>query len=97
MPLLTRKLAFSDTSLVVLGAGSLILEYLFYGLTGGVNEAFLMWLGPPAGLVSNACVIAFKSMATKLVTSQEKGEIRIVFMSLVNVQISENNNFVSDV
>lgn len=81
--MLTRRLSFSDTALVVIGAGSIILEYLFYGLTGGLQEACLMWIAPPAGLVSNACVIAFKSMATKLVTSGEKGEAQIVFTSLV--------------
>ncbi|KAK8390738.1 hypothetical protein O3P69_010445 [Scylla paramamosain] len=82
VPLLTRSLSFTDTSLVVLGTGSLILEYLFYGLTGGVSMAFLMWLGPPGGLLSNACVIAFKSMATKLVSSQEKGRINAVIAAL---------------
>ncbi|MPC31180.1 hypothetical protein E2C01_024462 [Portunus trituberculatus] len=82
VPLLTKSLSFTDTSLIVLGTGSLILEYLFYGLTGGVSMAFLMWLGPPGGLLSNACVIAFKSMATKLVNSQEKGRINAVIAAL---------------
>lgn len=82
VPLLTRTLSFTDTSLVVLGTASLILEYLFYGLTGGVSMAFLMWLGPPAGLVSNTCVIALKAMATKLVKSQEKGRITAVIAAL---------------
>lgn len=87
MPLLSSKLSFSDTSLILLGTGSLVLEYLFYGLTSGASTAFLVWLGPLAGLVSNASNIAFKSMATKLVTSQEKGKAARRFFFLTFLAI----------
>ncbi|XP_042220976.1 proton-coupled folate transporter-like [Homarus americanus] len=72
VPFLTRLLSFTDMSLVVLGTLSMIFEYLCYGLVIGPSQTFLMWLGPPAGIISNVMAIAFRSMSTKLVTKQEK-------------------------
>ncbi|XP_069180627.1 proton-coupled folate transporter-like [Procambarus clarkii] len=82
VPFLTRLLSFTDASLVVAGAVSMIGEYLCYGLVNGPPQEFLIWLGPPAGLISNAIVIAFKSMSTKLVTTEEKGRINAVMAAL---------------
>ncbi|XP_042230729.1 solute carrier family 46 member 3-like [Homarus americanus] len=82
VPFLTRLLSFTDASLVVLGTVSMISEYVCYGLVSGPSQSFLMWLGPPAGVISNAMVIAFKSMSTKLVTSHEKGRINAVMAAL---------------
>ncbi|XP_071520098.1 solute carrier family 46 member 2-like [Panulirus ornatus] len=82
VPLLTRMLSFTDPSLVVLGAVSIIGEYVCYGLVMGPPQSFLMWLGPPAGVISNAMVISFKSMSTKLVASKEKGRINAVMAAL---------------
>ncbi|XP_069959636.1 LOW QUALITY PROTEIN: proton-coupled folate transporter-like [Cherax quadricarinatus] len=82
VPFLTKLLSFTDASLVVTGTISMIGEYLCYGLVSGPAQAFLMWLGPPAGLISNAMVISFKSMSTKLVTSKEKGRINAVMAAL---------------
>nr|XP_045619011.1 proton-coupled folate transporter-like [Procambarus clarkii] len=82
VPFLTRLLSFTDASLVVVGTLSMIGEYVCYGLVSGPPQAFLMWLGPPAGLISNAMVISFKSMSTKLVGSKEKGRINAVMAAL---------------
>lgn len=73
VPLLTRLLSFTDFSLVVMGSVSIIGEYVCYGMITSSAQSFLMWLGPTAGLISNAGVIAFRSMSTKLVGSKEKG------------------------
>ena len=53
-----------------------LLRYICYGLSGSAASAFLVWLGPAASLISNASIIAQKSMATKLVQPSEKGEDR---------------------
>nr|XP_045589067.1 uncharacterized protein LOC123751011 [Procambarus clarkii] len=57
-------------------------EYVCYGLVGGPPQAFLMWLGPLASLISNAMVISFRSMSTKLVSGKEKGRINAVMCAL---------------
>nr|XP_045619022.1 proton-coupled folate transporter-like isoform X1 [Procambarus clarkii] len=82
VPFLTRLLSFTDASLVVVGTLSMIGEYVCYGLVSGPPQAFLMWLGPLASLISNAMVISFKSMSTKLVTGKEKGRINAVMAAL---------------
>lgn len=78
VPLLTRLISVSDPMLIVIGSLSIIGEYCCYGLIGGVATGFYIWLGPPAGLISNASIIAQKSMATKLVASSEKGRVSAV-------------------
>ncbi|XP_069180626.1 lysosomal proton-coupled steroid conjugate and bile acid symporter SLC46A3 [Procambarus clarkii] len=82
VPVLTRLLSFTDISLVVVGTLSMIGEYVCYGLVGGPPQAFLMWLGPLASLISNAMVISFRSMSTKLVSGKEKGRINAVMCAL---------------
>ncbi|XP_069959716.1 proton-coupled folate transporter [Cherax quadricarinatus] len=82
VPFLTRLLSFTDASLIVVGTVSMIGEYVCYGLVSGPAQAFLMWLGPLVSLISNAMVISFKSMSTKLVTSKEKGRINAVMSAL---------------
>ncbi|XP_042883336.1 proton-coupled folate transporter-like [Penaeus japonicus] len=78
VPLLTRLISVSDPMLIVIGSLSIIGEYCCYGLIGGMATGFYIWLGPPAGLISNASIIAQKSMATKLVSSTEKGRVSAV-------------------
>ncbi|XP_037799540.1 proton-coupled folate transporter-like isoform X2 [Penaeus monodon] len=78
VPLLTRLISVSDPMLIVIGSLSIIGEYCCYGLIGGIATGFYIWLGPPAGLISNASIIAQKSMATKLVSSSEKGRVSAV-------------------
>ncbi|XP_071520085.1 lysosomal proton-coupled steroid conjugate and bile acid symporter SLC46A3-like [Panulirus ornatus] len=82
VPPLTKILAVSDSSLIVMGMLSIVGEYVCYGLVKGTPEAFLMWLGPPVGIVSNASIIAFRSMSTKLVSTKEKGRINAVMAAL---------------
>nr|XP_053653493.1 proton-coupled folate transporter-like [Cherax quadricarinatus] len=82
VPFLTKLLSFTDASLVVIATVSMIGEYVCYGLVSGPAQTFLMWLGPPAGLISNAIVISLKSMSTKLVKSEEKGRINAVMAAL---------------
>lgn len=81
VPVLTKSLATTDVLLIILGSASLIGEYICYGLVNGVPQTFLMWLGPPAGIISNASVIAFRSMSTKLVSKEEKGKF---FICIIN-------------
>ncbi|ROT74992.1 adenylate cyclase [Penaeus vannamei] len=54
VPILTKMLSFTDASLAVLGSLSIMGEYVCYSLVNGVSQAFLMWLGPPVGVISNA-------------------------------------------
>ncbi|XP_037795172.1 solute carrier family 46 member 3-like [Penaeus monodon] len=82
VPVLTKSLATTDVLLIILGSASLIGEYICYGLVNGVPQTFLMWLGPPAGIISNASVIAFRSMSTKLVSKEEKGRISAVMAAM---------------
>lgn len=83
MPILTKMLSFTDASLAVLGSLSIMGEYVCYSLVNGVSQAFLMWLGPPVGVISNASVIAFRSLSTKLVSKEEKGDA--IFMTYCNL------------
>ncbi|XP_069180881.1 probable peptidoglycan muropeptide transporter SLC46 [Procambarus clarkii] len=72
VPTLSNLLNFSDLALVVLGTVSIMLEYLCYGLVTS-GRGYLLWVGPPLGLLANANIIALRSSATKLVSKQEKG------------------------
>ncbi|XP_068222784.1 lysosomal proton-coupled steroid conjugate and bile acid symporter SLC46A3-like [Palaemon carinicauda] len=78
IPLLTKLCDIKDTTLVVVGSLSMVAEYICYGLVMNKSLFFLLWLGPVAGLISNASTIAFRSMPTKLVGSNEKGRISAV-------------------
>ncbi|XP_037794952.1 proton-coupled folate transporter-like [Penaeus monodon] len=82
VPILTKMLSFTDASLAVLGSLSIMGEYVCYSLVNGVSQAFLMWLGPPVGVISNASVIAFRSLSTKLVSKEEKGRISAVMAAM---------------
>ncbi|ROT69739.1 putative proton-coupled folate transporter [Penaeus vannamei] len=82
VPVLTNSLATTDVLLIIMGSTSLIGEYICYGLVSGVSQMFLMWLGPPAGIISNASVIAFRSMSTKIVSKEEKGRISAVMAAM---------------
>ncbi|KAK3856791.1 hypothetical protein Pcinc_036906, partial [Petrolisthes cinctipes] len=82
VPLLTKKANLTDTTLVMLGTLSIVAEYLSYGLVGGCDTIFFMWLGPVLGVLSNAYIIALRSMSTKLVTKEEKGRISGVSSAL---------------
>ncbi|XP_063595702.1 proton-coupled folate transporter-like [Penaeus indicus] len=82
VPILTKMLSFTDASLAVLGSLSIMGEYVCYSLVNGVSQAFLMWLGPPVGAISNASVIAFRSLSTKLVSKEEKGRISAVMAAM---------------
>ncbi|XP_063615444.1 lysosomal proton-coupled steroid conjugate and bile acid symporter SLC46A3-like [Penaeus indicus] len=82
VPLLTRLVSISDTFLVILGSVSIVGEYGCYGFISGARQKALMWLGPPIGVLSNASVIAFRSMSTKLVSAEEKGRISAVLAAL---------------
>lgn len=74
VPFLCKKLTLSDPSIVLLGSSSLILEYVCYGLVLSPSYWMFVWIGPAVGLLSNAAVIACRSMPTKLVTVVEKGK-----------------------
>ncbi|XP_066960794.1 lysosomal proton-coupled steroid conjugate and bile acid symporter SLC46A3-like [Macrobrachium rosenbergii] len=78
IPLLTKLCDIKDTTLVLVGSLSTVAEYVCYGLVMKKPLSFLLWLGPVAGLISNASIIAFRSMPTKLVSSNEKGRISAV-------------------
>ncbi|ROT69738.1 Proton-coupled folate transporter [Penaeus vannamei] len=78
VPILTKMLSATDASLAAVGALSTLGEYTCYSLVSGVAQTFLMWLGPPIGIISNALVIAIRSMSTKLVSKEEKGRISAV-------------------
>lgn len=78
VPLLSRFGNINDPLLVVIGSLSLIGEYCCYGFISGMSTAFFVWLGPLAGLISNANIIAHKSLATKLVSRTEKGRVSAV-------------------
>ncbi|XP_042858957.1 proton-coupled folate transporter-like [Penaeus japonicus] len=82
VPLLTRLVSVGDSLLVILGSVSIVGEYGCYGFISGVSQKLLMWLGPPIGVMSNASVIAFRSMSTKLVSAEEKGRISAVLAAL---------------
>ncbi|XP_071518601.1 LOW QUALITY PROTEIN: lysosomal proton-coupled steroid conjugate and bile acid symporter SLC46A3-like [Panulirus ornatus] len=82
VPLLTRLVSVTDSLLVVLGSVSIIGEYGCYGLVSDIAKKFLMWLGPPMGIISNASIIAFRSMSTKLVSEEEKGRINAVMAAM---------------
>ncbi|MPC95498.1 Solute carrier family 46 member 3 [Portunus trituberculatus] len=73
VPLCSKILHIKDTLLIIIGALSIVSEYVCYGLVGSAAQTFLMWLGPVVSIISNAYIIAFRSMSTKMVTSQEKG------------------------
>lgn len=75
VPLLTKTVNMTDSLLAVLGSVSIIGEYTSYGLVSDVAYKFFMWLGPPMGILSNASIIAFRSMSTKLVADEEKGNL----------------------
>ncbi|XP_066960676.1 lysosomal proton-coupled steroid conjugate and bile acid symporter SLC46A3-like [Macrobrachium rosenbergii] len=75
---LTKLCDIKDTTLALAGSLSIISEYVCYGLVMNKSLSFLLWLGPVAGLISNASIIAFGSMPTKLVGSNEKGRISAV-------------------
>lgn len=75
VPLLTKKAKLSDTVLVMLGSISIVAEYISYGVVDGCDKIFFMWLGPVLGVLSNAYIIALRSMSTKLVTKEEKGTL----------------------
>ncbi|XP_066960671.1 lysosomal proton-coupled steroid conjugate and bile acid symporter SLC46A3-like [Macrobrachium rosenbergii] len=78
IPLLTKLCDIKDTALVLMGSSSIVAEYVCYGLVMNKSLAFLLWLGPVAGLISNASIVAFRSLPTKLVGSDEKGRISAV-------------------
>ncbi|XP_064080678.1 lysosomal proton-coupled steroid conjugate and bile acid symporter SLC46A3-like [Macrobrachium nipponense] len=78
VPLLTKLCDIRDEGLVVLGSISIITEYVCYGLVTNKSLFYLLWLGPVAGLISNASIVAFRSLPTKLVGSNEKGRISAV-------------------
>ncbi|KAK7069263.1 hypothetical protein SK128_020524 [Halocaridina rubra] len=78
VPILTRRVSIGDCFLIVVGSLSLIGEYCCYGFVSGLATAFMMWMGPLAGLISNASIIAHKSFATKLVSPAEKGRVSAV-------------------
>ncbi|XP_064080711.1 lysosomal proton-coupled steroid conjugate and bile acid symporter SLC46A3-like [Macrobrachium nipponense] len=78
IPLLTKLCDIKDTSLVVLGSMSIVAEYVCYGFVMNKSLFFLLWMGPVAGLISNASIVAFRSLPTKLVSSNEKGRISAV-------------------
>ncbi|XP_066960801.1 solute carrier family 46 member 2-like [Macrobrachium rosenbergii] len=78
IPLLTKLCDIKDTALVLVGSLSIVAEYVCYGLVMNKSLSFLLWLGPVAGLISNASIIAFRSMPMKLVSSNEKGRISAV-------------------
>lgn len=82
VPLCSRLLSLKDSILIIIGALSIVSEYVCYGLVGGAAQTFLMWLGPVVSIISNAYIIAFRSMSTKLVNSQEKGRISAVMAAL---------------
>ncbi|XP_064080713.1 lysosomal proton-coupled steroid conjugate and bile acid symporter SLC46A3-like [Macrobrachium nipponense] len=79
---LTRLCDIKDTTLVFIGSLSIVNEYVCYGLVMNKSLSFLLWLGPIAGLISNASLIAFGSMPTKLVGSNEKGRISAVVSAI---------------
>ncbi|XP_068222628.1 lysosomal proton-coupled steroid conjugate and bile acid symporter SLC46A3-like [Palaemon carinicauda] len=78
VPLMAKLIKIQDAALVVLGSMSMMAEYVCYGMIRNTSQSFLVWLGPVAGLISNACVIAFRSLSTKLVDINEKGRISAV-------------------
>ncbi|XP_064080709.1 proton-coupled folate transporter-like [Macrobrachium nipponense] len=78
VPLMAKFLSIHDAALVVLGSVSMMAEYICYGMIRNADQSFLVWLGPVVGLISNACIIAFRSLSTKLVDSNEKGRISAV-------------------
>ncbi|XP_064120862.1 proton-coupled folate transporter-like [Macrobrachium nipponense] len=78
VPILTRLVSITDPMLIVIGSLSLIGEYCCYGFVSGVSLGFFMWLGPVASVISNASIIAHKSLATKLVSPNEKGRVSAV-------------------
>ncbi|XP_068239196.1 lysosomal proton-coupled steroid conjugate and bile acid symporter SLC46A3-like [Palaemon carinicauda] len=78
VPILTRLVSITDPLLIVIGSLSLIGEYCCYGFVSGAALGFFMWLGPMASVISNASIIAHKSMATKLVSPSEKGRVSAV-------------------
>ncbi|XP_045132812.1 proton-coupled folate transporter-like [Portunus trituberculatus] len=82
VPLCSKILHIKDTLLIIIGALSIVSEYVCYGLVGSAAQTFLMWLGPVVSIISNAYIIAFRSMSTKMVTSQEKGRISAVMAAL---------------
>ncbi|XP_064120874.1 lysosomal proton-coupled steroid conjugate and bile acid symporter SLC46A3-like [Macrobrachium nipponense] len=82
VPLLTRLVSMTDSLLVILGSVSIVGEYSCYGLISGVAQKFFMWLAPPIGIISNASIIAFRSMSTKLVDDEEKGKINAVLAAM---------------
>lgn len=90
MPILTKLLSATDASLAVLGSVSIIGEYVCYGLVNDVSQTFFIWLGPPAGIISNASVIAFRSMSTKLVCKEEKGEAILKFNAIIKGYVKES-------
>lgn len=73
MPLCSRLLTLKDNVLIIVGALSMVAEYVCYGLVSGAAQTFLMWLGPVVSIISNAYIIAFRSLSTKLVGTEEKG------------------------
>ncbi|KAK4304849.1 hypothetical protein Pmani_023221 [Petrolisthes manimaculis] len=82
VPLLTKAVNMTDSLLAVLGSASIIGEYTSYGLVSDVAYKYFMWLGPPLGILSNASIIAFRSMSTKLVADEEKGRINAVMAAM---------------
>lgn len=82
VPLLTRLGSMTDSLLVILGSVSIIGEYSCYGLISDTAQKFFMWLAPPIGIISNASIIAFRSMSTKLVSEEEKGRINAVLAAM---------------
>lgn len=78
VPILIRFISITDPVLIVVGSLSTMGEYCCYGFVSGAAMAFFMWLGPLAGLISNASIIAQKSLATKLVSATEKGRVSSV-------------------
>ncbi|XP_068239194.1 lysosomal proton-coupled steroid conjugate and bile acid symporter SLC46A3-like isoform X2 [Palaemon carinicauda] len=82
VPLLTRLVSMTDSLLVILGSVSIVGEYSCYGLISDVSQKFFMWLAPPIGIISNASIIAFRSMSTKLVEDEEKGKINAVLAAM---------------
>ncbi|XP_068222433.1 lysosomal proton-coupled steroid conjugate and bile acid symporter SLC46A3-like [Palaemon carinicauda] len=82
IPLLTKLCDIKDATLVVVGSLSLVAEYVCCGLVINKSLSFLLWLAPVVGIISNASTIAFRSLPTKLVDSNEKGRINAVGAAL---------------